>query len=209
VVVQAPGTGTTPGVTLEQCIIDNSYDAGILGIAGSLQASNCLVSNCGKNIVVGGGGSYEFIHCTAASYSNELIAHTQPVLSVADLVQQDGVPVTGSLQAGFTNCIFWGGNGSVDNEVTLSRQGSSPFAVSFSHCLWKVKTAPTGVTTAGMIANQDPLFDSVNIARRYYDFHLQAGSPAAGAGIAAGVPTDLDGNPRPVSAPDLGCYQKQ
>src|SRR5579859_427381 len=63
------------------------------------------------------------------------------------LLQQGGVLVTGNLQAAFSNCIFWGDNGSVDNEVVVSRQGNSPFAVGFSHCLWRVKTAPAGVTT--------------------------------------------------------------
>ncbi|HXB06159.1 MAG TPA: choice-of-anchor Q domain-containing protein [Puia sp.] len=209
VVVQAGPAGAAPKVLLEQCIIDNSYDAGILGIGGSLQANNCLISNCGKNIVVGGGGSYRFTHCTAASYSNVLITHTQPVLSIADVLQLGGATLAGSLQADFTNCIFWGGNGSVDNEVVVSRQGSSPFAVNFSNCLWKVKNAPSGVTATGMIANQDPLFDTVNNSRAVYDFHLQPGSPALGVGLPAGVLIDLDGNPRPASTPDIGCYQKQ
>lgn len=67
VVAQAPPAGSNPKVLLEQCIIDNSYDAGILGVGGSLQANNCLISNCGKNIEVGGGGYYQFVQCTAAS----------------------------------------------------------------------------------------------------------------------------------------------
>jgi hypothetical protein len=208
VVVQSPPSGAAPKVLLEQCIIDNSYDAGILAVGGSLQANNCLISNCGKDIVLGGGGSYQFIHCTAAAYSNMLISHTQPVLAVADVVQQGGSVVTGDLQASFINCIFWGGTGSVDNEVVVSRQGSGVFNIGFSNCLWKVKAAPGGVTTAGMIANLDPQFDSVNNSRGIYDFHLQAGSPAAGAGIATAVLIDLDGHPRPAIAPDMGCYQR-
>jgi hypothetical protein len=209
VVVEAPPAGAAPKVLLDQCIIDNSFDAGILGIGGSLQANNCLISNCGKNVVVGGGGTYQFTHCTAASFSNDLIAHTQPVLTVADMAQQGSSLVTGPMQASFTNCIFWGANGSVDNEVAVSRQGNNAFTVGFTNCLWKVKAPPAGVTTAGLVANLDPLFDSVNNSRRFYDLHLRSGSPAAGAGVAAGLLIDLDGNPRPVSAPDLGCYQSQ
>lgn len=209
VVAEAPPAGTVPKVLLEQCVIDNSYDAGIIGVQGSLQANNCLISNCGSNIELGGGGYYQFVQCTAAAYSNNYITHTQPVLSLSDVVQQGNSLVTGDMQATFTNCIFWGANGSVDNEVAVSRQGNNVFNVNFSNCLWKVTTAPSGVTSTGIIANQDPQFDSVNNFLPYYDFHLRAGSPAVGVGLAAGIPIDLDGNPRPPLAPDLGCYQRQ
>jgi hypothetical protein len=209
VVVQAPPAGTTPKVLLEQCIINNSYDAGILGEQGSLQANNCLISNCGKNIELGGGGYYLFLQCTAAAYSNLYLSHTNPVLSVADEIQQGSALLTGSTQASFDNCIFWGGNGSVTDEVAVSRQGTAAFSVNFSNCLWKVQDQLTGITSTAIIANQDPLFDSVNNSTPYYDFHLQAGSPALGAGTTSGLFIDLDGNPRPAANPDLGCYQKQ
>lgn len=209
VVVEAPPAGTTPKVLLEQCIIDDSYDAGIMGVQGSLRANNCLISNCGKNIELGGGGYYVFSQCTAAAYSNLYISHMQPVLSVADVIQQGSTLVSGDMQASFENCIFWGGNGSVTNEVAISQQSNGVFAVNFSNCLWKEKTAPTGITSMAILSNRDPLFDSVNNSTLYYDFHLQSGSPALGAGMAGGVPMDLDGNPRPVTGPDLGCYQHQ
>jgi hypothetical protein len=205
VVVEAPPAGTVPKVLLEQCIIENSYDAGILGAQGSLEANNCLISNCGKNIELGG-GYYVFSQCTDAAYSNLYLAHSQPALAVTDASEQGAVVVTGNLQASFNNCIFWGGQGIVTNEVVVSQQGSGAFAVNFSNCLWKVAQAPTGVGTTGMVANQDPLFDSVNNSTLYYDFHLKAGSPALGAGLPTGLPFDLDGNPWPATSPALGCY---
>ena len=195
---------------LTQCIVDNSYDAGILGEESSIQASNCLISNCGQNIELGYGGAYQFVHCTVASFSNNFIAHTQPVLSVSNYIVQGTTPVTADLNAAFINCIFWGNYGNVTDEVVVSQQGNMAFAVNFSNCLWKVQTVPTGISSSAMIANADPLFDSVNTAQQYYDFHLQAGSPAIDKGINTGLPYDLDGNPRSVgAAPDLGCYEKQ
>lgn len=208
VVVSSPPAGTTPKLILQQCIIDNSYDAGIVGIDGSIEAINCLISNCGQNLVLGGGGYYQFTQCTAASFSNGFIVHTQPVLAVADAIMQGTTVITGDLQANFINCIFWGNYGIVSDEVTVSRQANDQFSVDFSNCLWKVKTPPSIVVATNMIVNQDPLFDSVNTSANFYNFRLQSASPAAGAGMAAGILIDLDGNPRPAMAPDLGCYQR-
>jgi hypothetical protein len=208
VVAEGPSLNASPKLVLNQCVIDNSYDAGILGAQSSIQASNCLISNCGKNIVLGYGGSYQFTNCTAAGFSNDLIAHISPVLSVSNYVLQGNTAVTADLTANFLNCIFWGGNGSVDDEVLVSRQGSSAFSVNFSNCLWKVQTPPTDISSSNMIANMDPLFDSINASRNYYDFHLKAGSPAIDKGAPTTLSTDLDGNLRPAGPPDLGCYEK-
>jgi hypothetical protein len=208
VVVSASPAGSVPKVILQQCIVNNSYDAGILGLNGSIQAVNCLITNCGQNLVLGGGGYYNFSQCTAASFSNTYIAHTQPVLAVADEIVDGTAIYTGPVQANFVNCIFWGNYGNVPDEVVVSQQTSNSFVVGFSNCLLKVQDLPANVTTANMILNKDPLFDSVNTATNYYDFHLQANSPAIGAGAAAGVMVDLDGRVRPAVGPDLGCYQR-
>ena len=56
----AAPAGSAPKVVLQQCIVNNSYDAGILGLDGSIQAVNCLISNCGQNVLLGGGGNYNF-----------------------------------------------------------------------------------------------------------------------------------------------------
>ena len=69
-----------PKLTLNECVIDNSYDAGIIALNSSITATNCLVSNCGKNVALVKGGDYSFTHCTIASYSNNFIQHKDPVL---------------------------------------------------------------------------------------------------------------------------------
>jgi hypothetical protein len=209
VVAESPSLNSSPKLVLNQCIIDNSYDAGILAAQTSIQASNCLISNCARNIVLEAGGDYQFTHCTATSFSNAFLAHTQPVLTVSNYLLQGSSPATADLRAGFTNCIFWGNFGNVDNEVVISRQGSTSFSVDFANCLWKVKSSPSNTDTSHIIANLDPQFDSVNTVRSYYNFRLQATSPAIGKGINTGFPTDLDGNPRGSGFPDLGCYQRQ
>src|SRR5579871_4460325 len=207
IVAAGPSINNNPKVTLDECIIDNVYDAGILAIQTNLYAQNCLISNCGKNIELTYGGNYNFIHCTAASYSNDYITHTQPVLYITNISLDDNISVA-DINANFTNCIFWGDNGSVNDEVVVSKQGSSAFTLNFNSCLWKVQDQPSPVNSAHILTT-DPMFDSVNNQKRYYDFHLKPLSPAVNYGVPTSVTIDLDGNPRPVGLPDLGCYENQ
>ena len=205
IVTEGPSPNASPKITLNQCIIDNAYDAGILGSRSSITATNCLVSNCGKNIVLEKGGSYDFTHCTVVAYSNSYINHKDPVLLVTDA---NAAMATSAL---FRNCIFWGESGAVDDEVVLDKKTAQPFSVTFDQVLWKVKELPPAATIVAPqpINNQPPVFDSIDVSRRIYRFYLQGTSPALNAGKVTGTGIDLDGNPRPVGLPDLGCYERQ
>ena len=209
IIAEGPPVNANPKATLNECIVDNIYDAGILGVQTNIQATNCLVSNCGKNIEIAYGGNYSFTNCTVASYSNDYIQHIQPVLSLNNYAANGSNVVTADLNSNFINCIFWGDNGTVDDEISLSKQGSTICNVSFFNCIWKQKNIPSDADTSHIILNMDPLFDSVNNQLRYYDFHLKTGSPAIDQGVNTGITLDLDGNPRPVGLPDIGCYEKQ
>lgn len=198
-----------PKLTLNECIIDNAYDAGIISINSSIRARNCLISNCGQNVVLARGGDYQFIHCTVASFSNSYILHRDPVLYVSNYVLVNNVPDTKALAALFRNCIFWGQDGTVEDEVKVEKSGSTTFNVIFDYNLWKVQNAPANITSAGIINNQYPEFDTINTSKRIYNFRLKDGSPAKNQATNAGITIDLDGKPRPVGAPDLGSYEKQ
>lgn len=209
VVAENPAPGIQPKVRLRQCIIDNAYDAGILAVSSSLEAVNSLVTNCGSNISLVLGGDYRFTHCTVAAYPS-YFQHKNPVLAAGNAALINGAPVSFPLQAAFTNCIFWGEGGLVDNEVQVNRLGSDPFDVRFVNCLIKNIADPPAAVFTDCLRNQPPLFDSINVARRYFDFHT--GNPAAPGldkGISTSLTEDLDGNPRSNGLPDLGCYEKQ
>ena len=204
-----PSPNANPKLILNECIIDNIYDAGIIALNSSIRARNCLISNCGKNLFLAKGGDYQFTHCTVATYANRFIEHRDPVLIVSNFITVNNNPVTANLNAIFRNCIFWGENGLVDNEVLVAKSGTTTFNVNFDYGLWKVQTLPANSTSNQMLNNQSPQFDSINTSRNYYDFRLKASSPAINKGINAGVSTDLDGKPRPVGLPDLGSFEKQ
>ncbi|RYY60201.1 MAG: hypothetical protein EOO05_10705 [Chitinophagaceae bacterium] len=189
---------------MNSCIIDNAYDAGLLAVNSSIRASNLLVSNSGKNIVISKGGRYEFTNCSFVGYSSRFIGHLYPVL---DISNSDGT-ATAALEASFNNCIFWGDKGVVDNEVVIEKTGSDPFSVIFDHVLWRQATSPAFATLANIIENQDPLFANTDPANGNYNFRLAEGSPAVNTGKTVALATDLDGRPRSAGVPDLGAYEQ-
>ncbi|MBC7946957.1 MAG: hypothetical protein H7Y42_03690 [Chitinophagaceae bacterium] len=207
-----PSPNANPKVVLNECLIDNAYDAGIIGSNSSIKARNCLVTNCGKNVVLLG-GNYDFNHCTVASYSNMYILHRDPVLSIRN---EDINDVVRNLDVVFRNSILWGANGTPDSEVVVTRSantGGNLFLVNFSNNLWKVQSPPAAITTnVSNINPSDPLFDTIDVSRQIYDFRLKPGpppSPAIDKGINTGLVFDLEGKPRNVGPPDLGCFEKQ
>ena len=207
IAAEGPAPGG-PKVTLNQCHIDNSYDAGIIAINSSIKATNCLISNCGKNIAIGKGGDYEFTHCTIVSYPSQFLDHKEPVVTLND---RDGNNAA-ILNALFQNCIIWGESEGVESEVGIDRIGSNG-TVTFDQVLWKMKTIPPGITITPPepINNQSPQFDTIDVSENYYDFRLNTrNSPAIDTAKNLGISIDFDGNPRPVGLkPDLGCFEKQ
>lgn len=208
IVLQQPNAVAVPNVMLDECIIDNISDAGIIATKSSLTANNCLISNCGKNVFVQYGGDYKFTHCTIAAISNSYVPHLSAGVWLSDAYTQDGTTQTGDLNASFINCIVWAEGGSIADEVIVSKQGNSTFAVNFTSCLWKVTTTPENVTATNVF-NEPPAFDSIDASKHFYNFRLKDISPAINKGVPTTLAYDLDGNPRSVNAPDLGAYERQ
>jgi hypothetical protein len=210
IIAEDRSINANPKVNITQCVLDNIYDAGILGINTDINADNCLISNCGNNILLGLGGNYNFIHCTVASYNNFFITHKNPVLQVSNSAMQGGVTLTKPLNAFFQNCIFWGDGGNVDDEIVVNKQGSDPFLVTFDHVLYKVKNdVANGVFDSFSMKNMEPGFDSINASKNYYDFHFtnNPASPAIDNGAVTTFPLDLDDKPHD-GTPDLGCFER-
>lgn len=208
VVAQGLSLTADPKVNLSQCIIDNIYETGILGINTSIYADNCLISNCRSNIQAELGGDYRFINCTIASYGNTYIAHKNPVLQLSNSFTEGNINSTASLNAFFQNCIFWG-DGGIDDEISVDKQGADAFTVSFDHVLYKAKSDVANATFISSIKNEDPMFDSINVSKNIYDFHFNnnPSSPAVNAGVITPFFYDLDDKSRG-SSPDIGCYQR-
>lgn len=196
-----------PKITLNQCIIDNIYDAGIASITSSIKAVNCLISNCGSNISIAGGGNYSFDFCTVASYATAFIDHKNPVLFVSNSYNENQ---TFALSARFRNCIFYGQGGLVANELVVDKKASAnPFDITFQNVLYKNKDNATDPLFTNSIKNQLPQFDSIDASKKIFNFHLKPSSPAIDKGVPTDVTIDLDGKTRgTLNLPDLGCYEQ-
>ncbi|MDQ6761881.1 MAG: hypothetical protein M3015_04540 [Bacteroidota bacterium] len=212
VVARDLSLNTIPKVTLSQCIIDNIYDAGVLGINTNISADNCLISNCGKNILLALGGDYSFVHCTVASYGNFFIDHKNPVLQISNSAGQGNTTSVADLKAVFTNCIFWGEGGAVENEILVTKEpAANPFSVHFDNVLYKLKDADPAdaIFSGNVLKNMSPSFDSINVSKNYYDFHFKKdpSAPAIDMGTVTPFKRDLDDSLR-TGTPDLGCYER-
>lgn len=204
-----PSVNANPKLTLQECIIDNTYDAGIGGVNSSISARNCLVSNAGFNLNIVSGGDYNFNFCSFITISNQFINHKNPVVNITNAVNST---TSNALNLLINNSIIYGEGGLVDNEVALTKTGTTTFSVNFNNVLYKMKAAdPSTITFTNSLRNAVPIFDSVNTSDRLYNFRVKPTSPTINKGNNS-LPTsfDLDGNPRLVGAlPDIGCYEKQ
>lgn len=209
IVIEHPISDVQPKLTIRESIIDNCFDAGIIASLSAIKATNCLISNCGKNLVLVKGGDYQFTHCTITAYSNTFIQHKEPLLTLANFLKTGDQINEGNLKARFENCIFWTDNTIVDNEVLTQKQGGGSFEATFTNCMLKWKAEPANLTLINILLNQAPQFEAIDTQKKLYNFRLKEGSPGIDAGINTSVSVDLDGNPRPVNQPDLGCYEKQ
>ena len=78
--------------------------------------------------------------------------------------------------------------------------------------LYKALNDPLNTTLTNVLSNTDPLFDSIDVSNKYYDFRTTKDpfAPGIDKGISTPFPRDLDDNPRAAGLlPDLGCYEKQ
>jgi hypothetical protein len=200
--------GLLPKVTIRNTIIDNIFDIGVLGINSNLVVENCLISNCGNNVALVYGGNYAFTHCTISSISNNYISHKTPVLSATNYIKRNNQILSAPLNATFTNCILWGSEGLVDDEIFVEKAGAEAISLNFNHVLFRGRSNPPFSTFTNIIRNENPTFENIDVSDDAYDFRLKKTSPAVNTGVASPLLFDLNDLPRN-GLPDLGCYENQ
>ncbi|MEZ5015169.1 MAG: choice-of-anchor Q domain-containing protein [Chitinophagales bacterium] len=200
-----------PELTITHSKIHDCQDNGIIALNSIIDATNVLVYNTGgSDAALFLGGTYDFTHCTLASYSSTYLAHQTATLGILDYFAFSLTDILqDALDAQFTNCIIYGSLPE-GNEIVIDTLNGTPisFTYNFDHCLLRTDISPDSIQNTETIFNLSPVFTDIGEG----DYHPAAASPAINAGIPVpGITDDLDGNDRPFNAtlPDIGCYETE
>ena len=192
-------------LTMNQCKIDNISADGILATNSSVNATNCIISNCGSNVTIGSGGNYNFNQCTIVGYENSYVSHKSPVLNISN---NDGT-ISYNLAGNFNNCILYGEGGLTSDEIAINKTGANAFNLSFNNVFYKTMYNNLSAATFNnciQYQSTTPAFVLTDNNNHLYDFHLQNNSVCKGIGNS-NIPTmyNFDGLIRPTPY-DLGAY---
>lgn len=201
--IRITGTGV-PQLSLNGCIINNQIEYGIYAINTGITAANCQITNCQFNNIYLAGGVHNFSHCTVATYSNLLTAHDGPVAFFTDQNDLNQYSFNGQ----FTNCIFFGSGGLVDNEVTTSVTGGS-FNALMRNVFYYNSTELPGLVFENSINGMEPSFNNLDFENNIFDFSLSLSSPCNNTGAATDVLIDILGRSRNQLNPDIGCFENE
>ncbi len=209
VVTENPASNSNPKVTLDQCILDNIYDKALLCSNSSLTVRNCLISNCGFGFYAVAGGTYNFNHCTFASFSNNYLSHKESLITLSNT--NNDLSNSNALNVTLNNSIIYGEGGFVDNEIIIPKNNTAVgFVVNCNSILYKQKINPANVTITNSLKDANPIFEEIDYTKNIFNFHIKSNSPCINAAQAPSLTVDLDGKPRPVGIrADIGCYEKQ
>ncbi len=204
---------TMPKLTLSNSKIHNFSQYGVVLQNTEASVSNTEISNCAQYCLYLAGGNYRVVHNTIASFFRNTNINIQPVgredvaaVYINDLSKDESQTVCWM----YNNII----TGLRRNNLVLATPLPQRYLGVFANNYLKNDTIESDCFRDNLYAtDNDTIFiqqyyslDDYN----YYDFHLDSVAPIRGkaqSDVAATVPFDRDGNPRPADAADMGCYQ--
>ena len=184
-------------VKIDNTIIKNTQDCGVLSRFLNIEMTNCVIANNGASSLQLEGGNYTLKHLTVANYFKQA-ERKAPACYMSNVVSfYNNSPW--DIKADFVNCII---DGKLETEIIVNKaQNAAELDISFQNCLLKAKDNSSYFKDC--LCNEDPKFTDIE----KLDFTLLSGSPAIGKGkVLNDVPLDILGNPRG-DKPDLGAYQ--
>ncbi|WP_271764928.1 hypothetical protein [Aquimarina algiphila] len=208
--------GPDPTLTISNTQIYNSSNVGLLARTGNILGENVVINNAGQvSLNCSLGGTYNFNHCTFTNYSSIGSGFRElPTVLIDNNLRasETEVVVADLVEANFTNCIIYGNQ---QLELIFSRVDGTAFNYNFKNSL--IRFEDTGNQFA-----DNALYDFTNVAlfenivlngepdfKDPFENMLNIGenSTANGGASTPTSGTDILGNLRNTTAPDIGAYE--
>lgn len=207
----------SPNLIIENTNLRNMVQLGIYNVAGLLLGGNCLIYNCGKHNFMSSGGVSFMSNCTFVNNNNALTRET-PLLKLSSYFSSETTLYIAPLQAQFTNCVVYGEEVPIEDEVSFEQPDdhSVPFSVTFENCALKTKKQASD-TLLNCILPPFNAYLFTDAAQN--DYSPSTNSPCKDSGksnisisSSSGVIIDLSkdyfGLPR-TEPWDIGCVERQ
>lgn len=208
--VDTTGTDLGPALDIRNTIIHNMSAYGLYAQGGTIEGYNNLFYDCGQSTAAFTlGGAYKMDHCTFTNYWAEGVRQSPSVLFTDWYEDINGNIQVRSLEgSSFNNCIFWGNNYNLTDfdelVVSLLNPPASPF-IRFSAVDVQDPEFPVEILEA-TLTDITPPFSSTSER----DFHLSSNNSLWDGGASQfSIGLDLDGLPRAIGQPDMGCFERQ
>ncbi len=210
--------GENQSLKIQNTIVENNSYTSLFAMGGKILAANSVFAKAGVyTVFLGGGGSYDFRHCTLDNHWSNGV-RSDPSIVISDHLitnDLDGNTVTylGDLEnAYFGNCILYG---TLDDELAISHLdgANTLFNYHFDHSLLRTTSDVSDENLfSACVINKDPLFTDVIMDDYSLDTIV---SPVIDKGALEVVnesqlPLNMDitGNSRiDDDAPDMGAYE--
>lgn len=195
----SPDDDNDPDVIVTNTEIYNMSLAGILAFTSDLEATNCLIYNCGTYLVGNfAGGNYTYQHCTFAN-DQSFFVHSEPGVQFSDnIVIGNNELLTEDLTVELINSIVWG---SQDEELVVNGGGGSVVLVNLTTNIIR-----SGEDIFNNFTSQE--FNFPGFSNRFlFDYSLDTLAFAQDMGTDIGVVDDIRGENRD-DMPDIGAYER-
>lgn len=197
--VGSPDDDEIPDVTVSNTTIYNMSLAGILAFTSDLEATNCLIYNCGTYLVGNfAGGNYTYRHCT---FSNEpsFFLNDEPTVQFSDnIVLSETELLAADLHVELTNNIIWG---SQEEELLINNGGGANLEAVLTTNIIRSTNELEGNFTSRQF--NFPGFSSPFS----FDYTLDTLAFAKDKGTPLGIEKDIIGALRD-PLPDIGAFER-
>jgi hypothetical protein len=191
-------------LTLTNSILENHASYGLFLYANpSLKMENCILANNEKyGILALQGATFYINHCHILDYGREEKSAAL-VLKNNYLDPTTKTMYLSDLEGTINNSVIYGAK-EYELLIDTIQDKSIKINLNFNSCLIKWKDENVDANFKKTIWNKSPIFkDPIN-----YDYHFEINSPLNGGGdpnLSNGF--DIEGNPRSLTAPDIGAYE--